>query len=544
MDDTTPEQTEMLLQFQDLTGIDSLNRCKEILVSYQWNLEMAVQDQFNQNEGRAPVAPPPPATPGQFQTQDQQVRELTRPVPLNVFHPNQRIYYASAVRRPMDWITWLKWLFALPFTFTFQTVIDIFVFFYRFFVPDPRSRITDPYGDVRAFIDKFEELYGFVHPHFERMTCSQALQKAKTEFRFLIVYLTDFSNEECRSFNTNCLVNPEVYEYINNNALFWGCSVETPEGFRITKILRTRYEPFVAVVCLRDNRLTVVGRIEGAQTAEAFLQRIRRIINDNTSYVRAARSEADDRNLSRLLRDQQDDAYQQSLRKDREKAKEKAAEELKKQQEAEAIKLQKDLKKQKKAETKLLKQTMKDSFPPELDANETDALPIAFKMPSGERVNRVFNCHDSLHLLRNYVYCQPNCPPRFDIMKSFPRKCLPHPDTASSEEMDQTLKGYGLSKNEMLFVQQTFVSDDESETGESIAESTTSSVQHENLLTGDDGEDSTFNKTTSNYQRPEDSQQRQFGDMDEFSNDEVDDVVDSELSSEDDEEDYDALDEI
>ena len=468
MDDLSSEKTEMLLQFQDLTGIDSMGRCKELLESYNWNLEMAVQDQFNQNEGRAPVI----QHSGQFQSPQDQVRELTRPIAVNIFHPNQRIYYASAIRRPVNWITWLKWLFAFPFRFTFSTVFDVFVFFYRFFVPDPRSRITDPYGDVRSFIEKFESSYGFMHPHFERMTFSQVMQKSKSEFRFLIVYLANFSSEDCTLFNTACLVNPDVYEFISNNALFWACSVESPEGYRVSKIFRSRYEPFVAVVCLRDNRLTVVGRIEGAQSGEAFLQRIRRIINDNTSYVRAARSEADDRNLSRLLRDQQDDAYQESLKRDREKAKQKEEENRMRKEQEDAILKQKQEKKMKKAETKLLKRTIRESFPAEPESGNPDALPLAFKMPSGERINRVFCTQDTLALLRNFVFCQECCPPKFDIMKSFPRKCLPNPEASSGSEMDQTLKEYGLSKNELLFVQQNFDSDDEeSETGESVADS-------------------------------------------------------------------------
>ena len=162
---------------------------------------------------------------------------------------------------------------------------------------------------------------------------------------------------------------------------------------------------------------------------------------------------------------------------------------MKKQQEEDAIRQQKEMKKQKKVEMKLLKRTIRESFPPELAAGDTDALPLAFKMPSGDRINRIFNCHDSLFLLRNFVFCQPKCPPKFDIMKSFPRKCLPHPDTSSSEDMDKSLKDFGLSKNEMLFVQQTFDSEDEeSETGESIAESTTSLPAEESKATTNDAD--------------------------------------------------------
>lgn len=43
----------------------------------------------------------------------------------------------------------------------------------RFIRPDPRGRVTDPVGDVVAFIHSFEEKYGQPHPVFYQGTYSQ-----------------------------------------------------------------------------------------------------------------------------------------------------------------------------------------------------------------------------------------------------------------------------------------------------------------------------------------------------------------------------------
>lgn len=43
----------------------------------------------------------------------------------------------------------------------------------RFIRPDPRSRVTDPVGDIVSFVHSFEEKYGRAHPVFYQGTYSQ-----------------------------------------------------------------------------------------------------------------------------------------------------------------------------------------------------------------------------------------------------------------------------------------------------------------------------------------------------------------------------------
>lgn len=51
----TGDQTEKVLQFQDLTGIEDMTICRDVLQRHQWNLEVAVQEQLNIREGRPSV---------------------------------------------------------------------------------------------------------------------------------------------------------------------------------------------------------------------------------------------------------------------------------------------------------------------------------------------------------------------------------------------------------------------------------------------------------------------------------------------------------
>lgn len=51
-DGLTNEQTEKVLQLQDLTGIEDINICRDVLIRHEWDLEVAVQEQLNIREGR------------------------------------------------------------------------------------------------------------------------------------------------------------------------------------------------------------------------------------------------------------------------------------------------------------------------------------------------------------------------------------------------------------------------------------------------------------------------------------------------------------
>lgn len=48
----TNEQTDKVLQFQDLTGIEDISICRDVLIRHQWDLEVAIQEQLNMREGR------------------------------------------------------------------------------------------------------------------------------------------------------------------------------------------------------------------------------------------------------------------------------------------------------------------------------------------------------------------------------------------------------------------------------------------------------------------------------------------------------------
>lgn len=89
----------------------------------------------------------------------------------------------------------------------------------------------------------------------------------------------------------NVLSDPRLIEYIDTNVVFWGCSVTSGEGYRVSQALRENGYPFLAVIVLKDNKMTVVGRFEGPQVAADLLQSLETVIRDNEAYLVIARAD-------------------------------------------------------------------------------------------------------------------------------------------------------------------------------------------------------------------------------------------------------------
>lgn len=63
-----------------------------------------------------------------------------------------------------------------------------------------------------------------------------------------------------RFFSRNTLCDPEVIRYINTHTLFWACNVKSGEGYKVAEALKSGSYPFLALIVLKDNRMTIVGR--------------------------------------------------------------------------------------------------------------------------------------------------------------------------------------------------------------------------------------------------------------------------------------------
>ncbi|XP_064652010.1 FAS-associated factor 2-like [Lineus longissimus] len=429
------EQTEKLLHFQDLTGMEDMDRCRDILQTHNWELEVAVQDTFNEREGAPTVFT--------------QQREPRTP-PVNTSPSDQRIF-TVAPRRPTGIFQWSYFFLFFPFRFVYSTLLDIFRFTFRLLRPDPRRNVTDPLGDVMTFIREFEQRYGPIHPTFYQGTYSQALNDAKRELRFLLVYLHGDDHQDTPNFCRDTLCGPDLSEFINVRMLFWACNTNSPEGYRVSQALRENTYPFLALIVLRQNKMTVVTRIEGPIAPTELTAKLTQAMEENEGSLIAARADREERSLNQSLREQQDAAYELSLQADREKERRKREVEEIKQQEEDEVKRKEEEAQRRLEEIAQRKIILRSEIPEEPDSSNAESVRIVLKLPNGTRLDRRFLKTQSIKYLYYFVFCHDEAPDDFQIVSNFPRRVLP---CEPSEEVPDppTFEQVGLLKQEMLFV--------------------------------------------------------------------------------------------
>lgn len=136
-----------------------------------------------------------------------------------------------------------------------------------------RTRI-EPATEVANHIKYFETKYGTAHPTFFPGSYNTALNEAKVNLKFLLVYLHCKSHQDTDSFCSNTLTHQEVISYLNRNTsvIFWSINVDSSEGARVSAIVSEYSYPFLALICLRENRMTIVRKFEGFLSVEALLR--------------------------------------------------------------------------------------------------------------------------------------------------------------------------------------------------------------------------------------------------------------------------------
>ncbi|XP_059052613.1 FAS-associated factor 2 [Achroia grisella] len=421
----TQEQTDKILQFQDLTGIEDMSICRDVLQRHQWDLEVAIQEQLNIREGR----------PSVFATE-------ARAPPVVHDHIAQQIFTDEPPEGPGGMRGLLRYVVNLVVSMCYNTISSVLNLLLSFVRNDDRRLVTDPLGDVMGFISSYTSRYN-PHPVFYQGTYAQALNDAKNELRFLIVYLHSDSATETQNFCRSTLADPEVIQYINTHALFWGCSVDTAEGWRVAQSVGGRRYPLLCVVCVREHRMTVVARNEGSCSSAQLLQRLRHVVNDNEPHLAAARADRVEREVTAQLRAAQDEAYAESLAADQEKERRRAADRAARV-ERENEDLRRRLWEERRREEMIEARAAMAARLPAEPAAGAGTVVLLIRLPGGERLTRRFTLAHTTQDLYDFVFSHPQSPEEFEITTNFPKRVL--------ECGDANLVDAGLKDRDVLFV--------------------------------------------------------------------------------------------
>lgn len=312
---------------------------------------------------------------------------------------------------------------------------------------------------MERFISEFENKYGEIHPPFFNGTYSNAVEEGKRSIRFVLIYIHSSSFYDIDNFTSSIITNREFIELINTeNLIFWACSLDYPEGYKAFQSLKASTYPFFALIGLKNNKMIVMKKIEGAQTLESVISKLKSAIDNNVYSLILARMERQERDMASMIRAQQDAAFEESLRADQEKERKKREEKQRKEQEQRIEEQRKKAETERQAKIVEMKKSLLKQISDEPEISNELSLRIMFKLPNGSRLERRFLSTDPVKFLYYFVFCSEENLINFKLRTNFPTRDIPGysptPDKQYSDddEMNISLKDCNLTTNIVLFV--------------------------------------------------------------------------------------------
>lgn len=216
-----------------------------------------------------------------------------------------------------------------------------------------------------------------------------------------MVILTSEVHEDTRAMHA--LMCDEVLRtyVIENDILVWAGNVAELEAFRVSTALNVGRYPFVGVI-VSDPELPTemicVAKIEGLTVLTELLAGLQEVIDTFQPTLISLRADKQEQNLSRTIREEQDAAYESSLRKDRERA----ARERQAREEAQNIAATLATREQ---NVVAWRQVKTSELPAEPVATKNVSR-ISFRMPDGSRKIRKFSSDSSIEDIYTWIDLQ------------------------------------------------------------------------------------------------------------------------------------------
>ncbi|CAM8902506.1 unnamed protein product [Rhodiola kirilowii] len=309
------------------------------------------------------------------------------------------------------------------------------------------------------FVDAFERDYGSTRPAFLAQGFMDALQRSRTEFKLLFVYLHSPDHPDTHYFCQHTLCSELMSSFVNENFVSWGGSIRASEGFKMSNSLKASHFPFCAVLIAATNqRIALLQQVEGPRTADEMVIMLQRVLEESSPVLVSARLEAEERRNNMRLREEQDAAYRAALEADQ--ARERQRREEREQAEKEAAEAERKLKEEEEAREraahaaaereaqrkKMLEEKAKSlGAEPEKGPNVTQVL---IRFPMGERKERRFNSDATIQTVYNFVDTL-DClnSENYSLVSNFPRVVY------GQDKLTMSLKKAGLHPQASLFVE-------------------------------------------------------------------------------------------
>ncbi|ORX99014.1 UBX-domain-containing protein [Basidiobolus meristosporus CBS 931.73] len=362
-------QEQILLQFRAVTSNDDCENAVALLSQNNWEIEKAISEFLDGEE-----------------------------------HRNNSYYETSSSRNRSDITESLSssitTVVTFPVTLVWGVLGGLMTLLYSSLVPLDETSTQDEIGNSRIvaleFIQEFEENYGGARPEFFVGGYSEALSRAKQEAKYLLVVLLTDGPEVNRTFCRNTLASVKLVEFLREHRIIvWGGNTSESEAYQVSKTLQATAFPFVGLLGFQfvsDNSpsLSLIDKLQGPVTPEMILHMLTDQLHRTSTELQFVQREYQEREASRIIREQQDEAYRLSLLADQEK--ERQAEEKRRQRERERVEAEESEKARSKFEADRLRyrQYLATTIPKEPSSDEPNTARLSFKMANGAKVIRRF----------------------------------------------------------------------------------------------------------------------------------------------------------
>lgn len=288
-------------------------------------------------------------------------------------------------------------------------------------------------------------------PEFYSGSFSQALQDARRQAKVLVVYLHSDQSRYSQPFCTQVLANDIVREMLNNDFCFWGGDIARMEAHRVGQIVQARHYPWFCVLLPASvDDIRVIGSVQGNIEVDATIALLTSCMDEMEMHRSEIIARREQHAEDRVLREDQDKEFQESLEADRKRQEE---ERLEAERRKEAERLAEEQRKEEAAkvakveEEKAAVEDRRKRKASEIEQPGPDAQArICIRLPAGQRVERKFVSSATLADIYAWADCLSYLPEhkdrglcvpeRFTLKTSFPAREL--------TEMDRTIQDLQL----------------------------------------------------------------------------------------------------
>lgn len=345
--------------------------------------------------------------------------------------------------------------------------------------PRPPPTVTQ---QASEFIQQLRNKYyseggvaeGVVFPPFEQSGFELALQKGARENRAVLVYIHSDLHGDTAEFVSKVLLTSSVANIIRSGQLIvWGGSVHSVDGLSATVALQVTGFPFLGLYTgygsvssgnsQQRARYAQIWTHEGLLSVNELVATLTRLTASTRDTLERTRLQQNERNAERVMRNEQESAYEIAMRRDAERQEMQlkeaaiaAAAEEEKRRKMEEDELASAIELSQKIDTDWVlssaKARLTQNPEPDLSTPKDAVSVLRLTLPTGTKVQRRFRAEDPLSLVRDFVFvswCETRgpggdeiSPNGFSLSSSFPKKVFTESEaTKSLSELKLTPQG-------------------------------------------------------------------------------------------------------